>query len=136
MVLNEIGLWRLIDERIRYMGLAPDEFDLQAYCVDIVSYHQTIPLGQDTAVLVSTELDIPYTAQVILDGGNNKLETSKSDYEKLSYAGYQFFQDQISVTTSNFGIDFTPYRLEFIRISPNKTVNTEIPKIHIIPQNP
>ena len=121
-MINETGLWRLIDERIRYMRLASDEFDIQAFYVDIVSYHQTIELGQDTVVLVNSELDIPYTAQVILDGGNNKLETSKSDYEKLTYSGFQFFQDQISVTTSNYGIDFTPYRLEFIRISPNKRI--------------
>jgi hypothetical protein len=125
MVLNEIGLWRLIDERIRYMGLtSPNEYDLQAFCVDIVSYYQTIELGQDTVVLVNSELDIPYTAQVILDAGNNKLETSKSDYEKLSYTQFQFFQDQINVTTSNYGIDFTPYRLEFIRISPLKSLNS------------
>jgi len=120
MKMNETGLWRLIDQRIRNMGFTSGEVDIQAFCVDINSYHQIIELGQDTVVLVNTELDIPYTAQVILDGGNNKLETSKSDYEKLSYANYQFFQDQINVTTSNYGIDFTPYRLEFIRISPIK----------------
>ena len=126
MKVNEIGLWRLIDERIRNMGFAIHDVELQAYCVDIVSYFQIITLGQDTVVLVNSELDIPYTAQIILDGGNNKLETSKSDYEKLSYANYQFFQDQINVTTSNYGIDFTPYRLEFIRISPNplKSLNS------------
>ena len=121
-MINETGLWRLIDERIGNMGLAQGEYDLQAFCADIVSYHQIIELGQDTAVLVNSELDVPYTAQIILDAGNNKLETSKTDYEKLSYAQFQFFQDRISVTTSNYGIDFTPYRLEFIRISPNKTV--------------
>ena len=120
MAVNETGLWRLIDQRIRNMGFSPHEVEIQAIFVDINSYHQIIELGQDTVVLVNVEFDIPYTAQVILDGGNNKLETSKSDYEKLSYAGYQFFQDQITVTTSNYGTDFTPYRLEFIRISPNK----------------
>jgi len=125
-MINETGLWRLIDQRIRNMGFTHEEVDIQAFYVDIVSYHQTIELGQDTVVLVNTEIDIPYTAQVILDGGNNKLETSKSDYEKLSYSGFQFFQDQISVTTSNYGIDFTPYRLEFIRISPNKTTQTPL----------
>jgi len=121
MVVNEIGLWRLIDQRIRNMGFAQGEVEIQPFYVDINSYYQIIELGQDTVVLVNTELDIPYTAQIILDGGNNKLETSKSDYEKLSYAGYQFFQDLITVTTSNYGIDFTPYRLEFIRISPIKS---------------
>jgi len=126
MKINETGLWRLIDQRIRNMGFTHEEVDIQAFYVDIVSYHQTIELGQDTVVLVNTEIDIPYTAQVILDGGNNKLETSKSDYEKLTYSGFQFFQDQISVTTSNYGIDFTPYRLEFIRISPNKTTQTPL----------
>ena len=120
MKVNETGLWRLIDQRIRNMGFTSGEIDIQAFYVDIVSYHQIIELGQDTVVLVNTGLDIPYTAQVILDGGNNKLETSKSDYEKLSYAHYQFFQDQINVSTNNYGIDFTPYRLEFIRISPQK----------------
>ena len=122
MVVNEIGLWRLIDQRIRNMGFTSGDVEIQAFCVDINSYYQTIELGQDTVVLVNTELDIPYTAQIILDGGNNKLETSKSDYEKLAYAGYQFFQDLINVTTSNYGIDFTPYRLEFIRISPIKQI--------------
>ena len=121
--MNETGLWRLIDQRIRNMGFSSGEVDIQAFYVDIVSYHQIIELGQDTVVLVNTELDIPYTAQVILDGGNNKLETSKSDYEKLSYANYQFFQDLINVTTSNYGIDFTPYRLEFIRICPQKRIS-------------
>jgi len=121
MVVNEIGLWRLIDQRIRNMGFAQGEVEIQPFCVDVNSYYQIIELGQDTVVLVNTELDIPYTAQIILDGGNNKLETSKSDYEKLAYAGYQFFQDLINVTTSNYGTDFTPYRLEFIRISPLKS---------------
>ena len=124
MKVNETGLWRLIDQRIRNMGFALGDVDIQAFFVDVVSYHQIIELGQDTVVLVNTELDIPYTAQIILDGGNNKLETSKSDYEKLSYSHYQFFQDQINVTTSNYGIDFTPYRLEFIRISPLKSSNS------------
>ena len=124
MKVNETGLWRLIDQRIKNMGFASGDVDIQAFYVDIVSYHQIIELGQDTVVLVNTELDIPYTAQIILDGGNNKLEISKSDYEKLSYSHYQFFQDQINVTTSNYGIDFTPYRLEFIRISPLKSSNS------------
>ena len=124
MKVNETGLWRLIDQRIKNMGFILNDVDIQAFYVDVVSYHQIIELGQDTVVLVNTELDIPYTAQIILDGGNNKLETSKSDYEKLSYSHYQFFQDQINVTTSNYGIDFTPYRLEFIRVSPLKSLNS------------
>jgi hypothetical protein len=62
ITINEIGLWRLIDERIRNMGLAQNEYDLQAFCVDIISYHQIIELGQDTVVLVNSEIDIPYTA--------------------------------------------------------------------------
>jgi hypothetical protein len=123
MRLNETGLWRLIDERIRNMGFAPNDVDLQAFSVDITSYYQIIELEQDTVVLVNTELDVPYTAQIILDGGNNQMETSKEDYEKLSYAQYQFFEDRIVVTTSNYGIDFTPYRLEFIRIAPNNIKN-------------
>jgi hypothetical protein len=122
-MVNETGLWRLIDERIRNMGFLPHEVDLQSFCVDIVSYHQTIDLEQNTVVLVNSELDIPYTAQMILVSGNNSLETSKEDYEKLSYAQYQFFEDRIDVTTSNYGTDFTPYRLEFIRIAPNRLKN-------------
>ena len=118
MAVNEIGLWRLIDQRVRNMGFAPHEVEFETEFVDINSYYQIIELGQDTVVLINIEFDIPYTAQVILDGGNNKLETSKSDYEKLTYAGYQFFQDQINITTNNYGTDFTPYRIEFLRISP------------------
>ena len=118
-MINETGLWRLIDERIRNMGFIRDEVDIQAFCVDVTSYYIEIKLGQDTVVLVSPTIDIPYTAQLIIEGGNNKLETSKEDYEKLAYAGYQFFQDQINITTSNYGVDFVPYRLEFIRISPS-----------------
>ena len=118
-MINETGLWRLIDERIRNMGFIRDEVDIQAFCVDVTSYYIEIKLGQDTVVLVSPTIDIPYTAQLIIEGGNNKLETSKEDYEKLAYAGYQFFQDQINITTSNYGENFVPYRLEFIRISPS-----------------
>jgi len=120
MNLNETGLWKLIEQRIRYMDLTSDEVNLQAFFVDVRSTNQTVQLGQDTVVLVNSELDIPYTAQVIIDSGNNKLETSKSDYEKLSYIRHQFFQDRITITTANYGLYFIPYRLEFIRISPNK----------------
>lgn len=123
----------MIDERIRKLGLAPGGVTLESYCIDIVSYYQEEKLGQDTVVLVSQTLDVPYTAQIIIDGGNNKLETSKEDFERLSYAGYQFFQDQISITTSNYGIDFVPYRLEFIKISPiekNQNHDTQRPKEH------
>ena len=119
-LINETGIWRMIEQKIRYMGLTAEEVNLQPFYIDVRSTNQTEELGQDTVVLVNGELDVPYTAQVIIDAGNNKLETSKKDYENLAYSGSQFFQDRITITTSNYGIDFTPYRLEFIRISPNK----------------
>jgi hypothetical protein len=121
-MICETGLWRFIDRRIRNMGLAAGEAVPEYFIAVIGSYHQIIELGQDTAVLVNLKLDIPYTAQLILDSGNNKFETSKLDYEHLTYARHQFFQDQINVTTNNYGIDFIAYQLEFIRISPNKPV--------------
>jgi len=124
--LNETGLWRLIDQCIRRMNLSDGEYTLYSKVVEIESYHQTIDLRQDTAVLVNIEFDIPYTAQVILDSGNNIMETSKSDYEKLAYAGYQIFQDQITVKTANYGESFTPYRIEFLCISPNKVFHNSI----------
>jgi hypothetical protein len=123
-MVNEIGLWRLIDECIRREGLAKDEVDIQACHEDIMSYHQTIEPEQNIYVLVNSELDIPYTAQVLLISGNNTPETSKSDYEKLVYAQYQFFKERITVQTRNYGIDFIPYRPEFIRIVPNKIVKS------------
>ena len=116
--INEIGLWRLIDERIRYMNLTANEIDMQSWYVDVNSFYQEEQLGQDTVVLINSEIDIPYTAQLILDAGNNKLVTSKEDYEKLIYAGFQFFQDQLNITVSNYGTDFVPFRLEFLKIIP------------------
>lgn len=116
--INEIGLWRMIDERIRYMNLNINEVDIQSWYVDVNSFYQEEQLGQDTAVLISPEIDMPYTAQLILDAGNNKLVTSKEDYEKLVYAGFQFFQDQLNITVSNYGTDFVPFRLEFLKIIP------------------
>jgi len=127
MKLNEVGIWNLIEQRIRYMGLTKEEVNLQAYYVNIRFTVQTIELEQDTVVLVNSGLDIPYTAQVILDSGNNKLETSKADYENLSYSRHQFFQDRVTISTINYGMIFTPYRLEFIRISPNKKRELQSP---------
>lgn len=108
----------MIDERIRYMNLTVHEVDIQSWYVDVNSFYQEEQLGQDTAVLINPEIDIPYTAQLILDAGNNKLVTSKEDYEKMVYAGFQFFQDQLSITVSNYGTDFVPFRLEFLKIIP------------------
>jgi len=122
MILNETGLWKLIEQRIRYMELTSNEVNLQAFYVEVRSNNQSVELGQDTVILVNAELDVPYTAQVIIDSGNNKLETSKLDYEKLSYVRHHFFQDRITISTSNYGLYFTPYRLEFIRISPQKKI--------------
>lgn len=94
--------------------------------MDIVSSEHTIDLEQDTWVLVSSELDVPYTAQIILTSGNMMMETSKSDYEKQSYAQYQFFRNRLTVVTKNYGIRFIPYRLEFIRISPNVDIDETV----------
>ena len=119
MKLNEIVLSRMIDQRIRGMKLTPEQVNINAFYVDVRSPNQTEELGQDTIVLVNSQLDVPYTAQIIIQGGNNKLITSKKDYENLSYSGYQFFQERITILTKNYGVTFTPYRLEFVRISPN-----------------
>ena len=141
MKLNEQGLWKLIDQRIRAMGLTYEDVNIHAFYVNVRSTNQTEELGQDTVVLVNEEIDVPYTAQVIIDGGDaNKLETSKEDYEKLSYAGNQFFQDRITILTANYGLVFVPYRLEFLRISPNKctgVLNTpQNTGVSITPQQP
>jgi hypothetical protein len=118
---NEVGLWRLIDERIRYMGLTREQVDFQTRLVDVVTDHQTIQMNQNTVVLVNETLDIPYTAQIIISGGNNILVTSKCDFENLGYAGNQFFEDAVDVSTNNYGEAFTPFRLEFIQIIPKIT---------------
>ncbi|GHT78396.1 hypothetical protein FACS189464_1760 [Bacteroidia bacterium] len=118
---NEVGLWRLIDERILYMGLTRNEADIQSLVVDVVTPIQTIQLKQNTVVLVNETLDIPYTAQLVIAGGNNILVTSKCDYENTGYAGYQFFEDAIDVSVINYGVSYTPFRLEFIQIIPKIT---------------
>ncbi len=118
MTINEIGLWRFIDERIRYMGFTRDKVDIQAWTVDIMSYYQEIDLEQNTVVLVSPVIDIPYTAQLIITGGNNEIVTSKEDYEKLTYANFQFFEDLIKITVKNYGLNFVPFRLEFLKLIP------------------
>jgi len=123
--MNEILLAKLIDQRIRNLGLTENEANIDAFCIKVVSANQIEPLGQNTIVLVNRDLDIPQTAQLIIDSGNNKLETSKQEYEKNRYSGYQFFDDRITITTSNYGLLFTPYQLEFIRISPNKQPITQ-----------
>ena len=65
-MINETGLWRLIDERIRNMGFTRDEVDLQAFYIDVTSYYKEVKLGQDTIVLVSPTIDIPFRCRCSL----------------------------------------------------------------------
>jgi hypothetical protein len=116
--VNETGLWRMIDERIRYMDMTPEQVDVQPLLVDVMFDRFRMELGQNTAVLVNIDMDVPATAQLIIDSGNNMLVTSRRDYEKLTYAGYRFFEDAIEVSLNNYGEKFTPFRLEFLQIIP------------------
>lgn len=69
-------------------------------------------------VFVSNVIDLPIISRVKLVSADGNFVTSPEELKNMVYAKHRFFSNQLEVTTENFGLVFTGYRLEFLRIKP------------------
>lgn len=106
-------LQRLIDDYFKGCKFAYSVIPMQSVLVD---QNKTIDLGNDYYVLVSNLIDIPVMAKLIMSSPDNHFETSRTDFMNMSASKYQFFSQYIDIELYNYGVDFTPFTLDFLKI--------------------
>ena len=54
-----------------------------------------------------------------LNSDDNSLVTSKVEYENFNAYKNQIFKGNIAIELKNYGVDFTSFQLEFIKVTPS-----------------
>jgi len=86
---------------------------------EIDSNSVTIDLdASELLFLVSDEIDIPVTAKVKIISADNIIQFSKKDYEFNKSFENESFRMYLKVTTTNYGLNFIPYKLKFLKVTP------------------
>lgn len=111
-----------IERRVRNEVLANDYF-METVLMRITQEDQSFVLDNSIYFLVNEKLDVPITAKVIMDSPDAFFSTSQTDYDVLMAHKNQSFRNKLRVRTSEYGAQFTPYSLEFIKVTP--IINSE-----------
>ncbi len=81
-----------------------------------------LDLDRYVYLFVSTSISCPEFTKIELKSRDNYLVFTKTLLEKMDMAQYQFFSEEMEIEASQYGSDyeedFTPIRLEFIKIIP------------------
>ena len=96
-----------------YFGTKKVIYDTQTFYVDSPNYIQRLDNG--IYFLINDTIDVPTTAKVIIQAQSNILTTTKDSYKNLNLKP---FRGYLKVKTLNYGTEFVPYSLTFLKITP------------------
>jgi len=113
----EFLLKQNIERRIK------DEVLAEGYFMDTVLMRVTkdvenFVLDNSIYFLVNEKLDVPVTAKIVMSSPDAFFSTSQADYDILTAHKNQSFRNKLKVETKNYGAEFTPYSLEFLKVTP------------------
>lgn len=106
-----------IERRVKDEMLADDYF-LDTEVLRVEQNDQSFVLDNSVYFLVNESIDVPVSAKVIFDSPDSFFSTSKTDYDVMNAHKHQSFRNRLRVKTLNYGAEFTPYSLEFIKVTP------------------
>jgi hypothetical protein len=113
--MNDV-LIKLIEQAVaRVEGKS---YRLEPYVLKVDSALVKINFDNDLMVLVSKDIDAPITATVEFKSEDNIFITTKTEFSKFNFYQNQVFSKFIDVKTTNYGVNFTSYNLEFLRVIP------------------
>lgn len=106
-----------IERRIKEEVLADDYF-IDTVLMRITQDTQNFVLDNSIYFLVNEKLDVPVTTKIIISSPDAFFSTSQADYDTLKAHKNQSFRNKLKVETSNYGAEFVPYSLEFLKVVP------------------
>jgi hypothetical protein len=106
-----------IDRRIKKEVLA-DEYFAETLLMRIDNPVIDIMLDNSIYFLINEHIDIPNTAKLIITSPDAFFSTSKFEYDLLQSHNNQSFRNKIKVKLINYGVSFTPFTLEFLKVTP------------------
>lgn len=117
---SELFINRIIDQKLRDLKLSLRNVRVDALLVTIDSPAYRFDFFNEIYLLANDNIDQPLSAKVVIESSDNLAEFTPASMGTTNFAKYQFFNDYIQVTTTNYGADFVPFTLEFIRLTPIK----------------
>lgn len=113
----EFVLKENIERRVKKEVLADDYF-AETVLMRIENPLINVMLDNSIYFLINKKLDIPITAKVIITSPDAFFSTSQAEFDVLTSHQNQSFRNKLKVETKNYGVEFTPYTLEFLKITP------------------
>lgn len=107
---------RLIEQKLKQLGFT--QYHSEPLILLVSEPTKKIVLGNDYLFLNTYILDVPVTTKLQLESPDNLLITSKIDYETFNSYKHQVFSEAFHITVENYGAVFTPFKLEFIKVTP------------------
>ena len=89
-------------------------FDTETIYVDSPEFYAQLD-GTSLYFLINEKLDTTTTAKVVIQSQSNFLETTKDSY---SPTNYKPFRSYLRVRTQNYGSEFVPFALIFLKVTP------------------
>ena len=89
-------------------------FDTEAIYIDSPDFYTELD-GTSLYFLINEKLDTTTTARIVLQSQSNFLETTKDAY---SPTNFKPFRSYLQVKTFNYGTDFVPFALTFLKVTP------------------
>jgi len=91
---------------------------IEPFLLEISEPKININTKNDILILSNDKIDIPLTAKLIINSDDNVLITSKAEFNEWQDYKNQRFTKNISIELQNYGVNFIPFQLEFMRIIP------------------
>jgi len=114
-----INLKNIIDSKMKY-AQKDDFYEHIPTPILVTSPEFEISIGSDIYLLINNKLDLKLLTIIEFISVDNYFRTSKAEFDSLGDAKHQFFSDNLKIITTNYGLTFFPYSLEFIKIVPYK----------------
>jgi hypothetical protein len=106
-----------IERRIKREVLA-ERYFADTVLLRITQPVQHFTLDNSIYFLINEKLDMPVTAKLILSSPDAFFSTSQTEYDTLKAHKNQSFRNNLKVETKNYGTEFVPFSLEFLKITP------------------
>lgn len=98
--------------------LLADRFFMDTVLIRVTKDVEDFVLDNSIYFLINEKLDVPVTAKIIISSPDAFFSTSQADYDTLKAHKNQSFRNKLKVETRNYGAEFTPYSLEFLKVTP------------------
>lgn len=113
----EFILKKEINRRV-FDEIGASDYFVEAVMLRIDKPVYTVNLETSLYFLMSKSINVPVVARLVIQSPDNLFASSQADFGQLELQELQSFRNNMKITLTNYGAQFIPYTLEFLKITP------------------